>query len=83
MTANAPDASTLFNYQRACADDEAILAMLKTQEGKRLRVSPEHVLVLSATESKIVVEVKDTYIDMSLELWIDASRSLGRLCWPP
>ena len=65
MTANAPDASTLFNYQRACADDEAILAMLKTQEGKRLRVSPEHVLILSATESKIVVEVKDTHVDMS------------------
>lgn len=77
MTANAPDATTIFNFQRDCADDRAIRAMLQTQDGKRLRVSPEHVLILPASESKIVVEIKDTYVTVS---WANVQWLVVRVC---
>ena len=77
MSANAPDSTTIFKLQRDCADDRAIRTMLQTQEGKRLRVSLEHVLIQAAGESKIVEEVKDTYITVS---WPNVQWLIVRIC---
>ena len=66
MATTAPDSTTLFNLHAACADDNAIRAMVATSASKNLRVAADHVLA-GATVSKFVAGAMGTEVLISWE----------------
>ena len=66
MAATAPDSTTLFSLYAACADDDAIRAMVASTAGKNLRVASDHVLA-GAVVSKFVTGASGTEVLISWE----------------
>ena len=77
MTNTAPDLTTLVNLTADVANDAALKALATSPAGKRLRASPEHILVQAAKDLAQVTVVVD---DVVFIKWPAAMWLLLRVC---